>query len=231
MLGHVDARATHATVDFRRKAARFDLAAGPGVGHQAAMLPLVEQEIAARRQGRPGRELARLHPQFLAVLGRVGILADHPAAAFAIGPEKRFQLLEMIALVPEPGNVAAATPRFVEQGGELPVGIAPETVAMNDRGRDVEALENELERVAYRGQAGAGRAGHGDDGMLSGHGCFFSPDWPQGRWGLSVPRCRSRRTGFDHPHSGLGPSLWLYKVCPSSCALAHPLFGRETFNV
>ena len=51
MLGHIDALASHATVYFRRKVARVDLAARPGVGHQAAMLPLVEQEIAARRQG------------------------------------------------------------------------------------------------------------------------------------------------------------------------------------
>jgi hypothetical protein len=44
---------------------------------------------------------------------------------------------------------------------------------MHDRGLDVLALENELERVAYRGQAGTGRAGHGNDGMLLGHGWLF----------------------------------------------------------
>jgi len=44
---------------------------------------------------------------------------------------------------------------------------------MNDRGLDIQALENELERVAYRGQAGTGRAGHSDDGMLLGHGRLF----------------------------------------------------------
>jgi len=103
----------------------------------------------------------------------VRILANHPAAAFAIGPEERFQLLEMIALGPEPRNLAAAAPRFLQQGGELPIGITPETVAMNDRGFDVQALENELERVAYRGQASAGRAGHSNDGMLPGHACLL----------------------------------------------------------
>ena len=44
---------------------------------------------------------------------------------------------------------------------------------MNDRGFDVQALENELEHVAYRGQAGTGRTGHGNDGMLLGHGRRF----------------------------------------------------------
>ena len=76
----------------------------------------------------------------------------------------------MIALGPEPGNFAAAAPRFIEQGVEFPIGISPKTVAMNDRGLDIEALENELERMAYRGQASTGRAGDSDDGMLLGHG-------------------------------------------------------------
>jgi hypothetical protein len=44
---------------------------------------------------------------------------------------------------------------------------------MNNRGLDVQALENELERVAYRGQAGTGRAGNSNDGMLAGHACLF----------------------------------------------------------
>ena len=173
MLGHIDALASRATVYFRRKVARVDFTTRPGVGHQAAMLTLVEQKVAARLQWRPGRELASLHPQILAVLGRMRILANHPAAAFAIGPEKRFQLREMIALRPKPGNLAAAAPRFLQQGGELPIGITSETVAMNDRRFDVQALENELERVAYRGQTGSGRTGHSDDGILPGHGCLF----------------------------------------------------------
>jgi hypothetical protein len=79
----------------------------------------------------------------------------------------------VIAVGSEPGNAATTAPRLLEQGGELPLGIAPETVAMNNRGLDVQSLENELERVAYRGQAGTGRAGHSDNGMLPGHGCLF----------------------------------------------------------
>ncbi len=174
MLGHVDALAPRATVYFRRKMARIDLAAGPGVGYHTAMLSLVKQEVAARLQGCPGRELPRRHAQLPAALDRVRILANHATATFAIGPEERFQLREVIAIGTEPGNVAATAPRFLEQRGELPLGIAPETVAMNDRRLDVQTLENELERVAYRGQAGTGRAGHSDDGMLPGHG-FYSP--------------------------------------------------------
>jgi hypothetical protein len=47
------------------------------------------------------------------------------------------------------------------------------SICLNDRGFDVQAFENELERVAYRGQARTGRTGDRNDGMLWGHGWLF----------------------------------------------------------
>ena len=130
------------------------------------MLAFVEQQIAARFQRFPVGEFARLYAQFFAVFGIVCILTMDAIAAFAIGFEKGLKFLEVIAFGAKPGKVAATAARFVKQCGELPLGIAPEPIAMNNGRLNVQAPENEFERMTDRRQAGTGRSGDGDNGML-----------------------------------------------------------------
>jgi hypothetical protein len=163
--GYIDALAADAAVDLGGEVARVHLAPGPGFRHQAAVLALVEQDVAGGGHGPPGREFARGHAQGLAAGLVMGVFPQYAAAGFRVGLEKRLQFGKKIAFRSEPGNAAAAAPRLLQQGGELAIREAPEGVAVDDGGLDVLPFEDVLEGVAHGGQTRAGHARDGDDGM------------------------------------------------------------------
>lgn len=139
--------------------------------YQRAVQSLVEHEVGAGLDVLPWRErTGRASVQLGAGLV-VDVVARPPAAAFAVGLERRLEFSEQVGLEPEMAE------RIVAVGGGLcdrllhadPV-VAMECIALDESGLHAFTPEDLLERHLDGGGAGPRRAGDGNDGMLGGHG-------------------------------------------------------------
>ncbi len=85
--------------------------------------------------------------------------------------EQFFEQIEMIRLGAEMADRATAlTLHAIDRQPHLIAAVSMIAVALDQRGANAFPLQQVLEDLANRSGAGAGRAGHGDDGMSAGHG-------------------------------------------------------------
>ena len=91
-------------------------------------------------------------------------------AGFAVGLEHLFDLVEVVGSGTEVAEVIVAVLGcFGSRSAERHAIQAVQAVAFDDGGLDVFAAEDVLERSLDGGGACTGRAGDGDNGMLTGH--------------------------------------------------------------
>src|SRR5690606_22892355 len=141
------------------------------VGLHAAVQALVEQQVGVDRRVVPRRERALL----LLPRCRFGVVVQVQSCAaatlFAVAAEL---LLELGPLVGVRAEVAHRRTAFAvglrDHFLHRLALVAVEGVAFDRRCGDALASKDRVEGALDRAGTGAARAGHGDDGVLSGHG-------------------------------------------------------------
>ena len=130
----------------------------------AAVQSLVEEQVGARLDVRPGGEGAGLLLVGLGLLLVVQVLAQLSLARLPVGAKQRLQLLEEVGIRTEMADLAVAPlVRFLDELAHLEPVETVEGVALDDLRLDLLAAEDVLERVGDGGRSGARRPGDRDD--------------------------------------------------------------------
>lgn len=195
------------------------------LGDDRPVQAFVKQAVGIRGNVFPGCEAADLQATAGGFFRVVKVMAAPATPRFAIGAEEVFELFEEVGFRPEvTDSTEALVLRIDDEFADLAAGVAVKTVALDDGGVDLLAPENAFKGVLDGRRAGAGRAGHHDDGVLHGHGLLQKMSvFGAGHGGMNCSKSTPAvfRSGRC-THSAISvPSLQaLKRGCAARCATA-----------